>query len=105
MKSILLNQQQNNKPRHCENPEIILVNSVCQKIDDSEYLLTLDAYEKLNNRTRADLEFERLMQTEVIGFEVDDPNKGIFISVDPKFATKENFAKYENMFRETIGDD
>ena len=44
------------------------------------------------------------MQTEVVGFGIDGPNKGIFI-VDPKFANKENFEKYENIFRETIGDD
>ena len=89
----------------CESPEIIVVDGVCQKITDSEHLLALDAYEKLNNRTRTDLEFEQLMQTEVVGFGVDDPNKGIFIAVDPKFATKENFAKYENIFRETVGYD
>ena len=89
----------------CVDENTILKDGVCQKIDDSEYLLALDAYEKLNNRTRTDSEFEQLMQTEIVGFGVDDPNKGIFITVDPKFATKENFAKYENMFRETVGDD
>ena len=83
----------------------VLIDGVCQKITDSEYILALDAYEKLNDRTRTDSEFDKLMQTEIVGFGVDDPNKGIFITVEPNFATKENFAKYENIFRETIGDD
>lgn len=89
----------------CESSEVILVNGICQKMADSGYILALDAYEKLNYRTRADSEFEQLMQTEVVGFGIDEPNKGIFIVVDPKFATKENFAKYENIFRDTVGDD
>ena len=89
----------------CKNPETILVGGVCQKITNSGYILALDAYEKLNDRTRTDSEFDNLMQTEIVGFGIDEPNKGIFIVVDPKFATKENFAKYENIFRETIGGD
>ena len=88
----------------------IQVNGIC-KLELSEPLTSphtneeLDAYEKLNDRTRTDAEFEQLMQTEVVGFGVDESNKGIFIVVDPKFATQENLEKYENLFRETIGDD
>ena len=89
----------------CKSPGMVLVGGVCQKITDSEYILALNAYEKLNDRTRTDSGFEQLFQTEVVGFGVDEPNKGIFIVVEPKFATKENLEKYENIFRETIGDD
>ena len=89
----------------CENSETVLVDGVCEKIRDSEYDLALDAYEKLNDRTRTDLEFDKLMQTEIVGFGTDGENKGIFVVVDPKFAIKKNFAKYENIFRETIGED
>jgi len=88
----------------------IQVNGIC-KLELSEPLTSphtaeeLDAYEKLNDRTRTDVKFEQLMQTEVVGFGVDESSKEIFIVVDPKFATQENFAKYKNIFRETIGDD
>ncbi len=87
----------------------IQVNGIC-KLEVSEPLTSphtteeLDAYEKLNNRTKTDVEFEQLMQIEIVGFGVDEPNRGIFIVVDPKFATQENFAKYENIFRDTVGD-
>ena len=102
-KPTITTEQQQDKAL-CENPETMLVDGICQKITDSEYLLVLDAYEKLNNRTKTDMEFEQLMQTEVVGFGVDEPNKGIFVVVDPKFANKENFEKYENTFRESVGD-
>lgn len=65
----------------------------------------LKAYDDLNNRLVVEPEFAKLLQTEVVGFGVDEQNKGIFISIDPTYANQENFNKYEEIFRETIGED
>ena len=65
----------------------------------------LKAYEDLNNRLAVDLEFKKLMEIEVVGFGIDEPNDAIFIVVDPMYANQENFDKYEEILRETIGDD
>ena len=68
------------------------------------YNFVLMSYEDLNNRMAVDPEFAKLLQTEVVGFGMDEQNKGIFITVDPKYANQENFDRYEEIFRETIGD-
>lgn len=65
----------------------------------------LKAYDDLNNRLDVEPEFAKLLQTEVVGFGVDEQNKGIFIAIDPTYANQENFDKYEEIFRETIGED
>ena len=65
----------------------------------------LNAYEQLNYRLSTDSEFAQLVQTEVVGFGVDEPNQGIFIVVDPLHANQENFERYEQIFRTTIGED
>lgn len=64
-----------------------------------------NAYEQLNYRLDTDSEFLQLLQTEVVGFGVDELNEGIFIVVDPMYADQENFDKYEEIFRVTIGED
>jgi len=68
-------------------------------------LSTLNAYEQLNHRLSTDSEFAELVQTEVVGFGIDESNQGIFIVVDPDYANRENFERYEEIFRDTIGDD
>jgi len=64
-----------------------------------------NAYEQLNYRLATDSKFAQLLQTEVVGFGVDEQNEGIFIVVDPMYANQENFDKYEEIFRVTIGED
>lgn len=85
------------------------VRKVIQIIQDPNYPKNIfdpifKAYEDLNNRLVVEPEFAKLLQTEVVGFGVDEQNSGIFITVDPKYANQENFDKYEEIFRETIGD-
>jgi hypothetical protein len=67
--------------------------------------VALNAYEQLNYRLDIDIKFAQLVQTEVVGFGVDEHNEGIFIVVDPMYASPENLEKYEETFRETIGKD
>jgi len=66
--------------------------------------VALNAYEKLNYRLSTDPEFAQLVQTEVVGFGVAEQNKGIFIVVDPLHANQENLDDYEEIFRDTIGE-
>jgi hypothetical protein len=67
--------------------------------------IIFNAYEQLNNRLSTDSEFAQLLQTEVVGFGVDEQNEGIFIVVDPTYANQENMDNYEEIFRVTIGED
>ena len=85
------------------------IRKVIQIIQDPNYPKNifdpvLKAYEDLNNRLVVEPEFAKLLQTEVVGFGVDEQNNGIFITVDPKYVNQENFDRYEEIFRETIGD-
>ena len=66
--------------------------------------VALNAYEQLNYRLATDTNFAHLLQTEVVGFGVDEQNKGIFIVVDPMYANQENFDKYEEIIRGTVGE-
>lgn len=69
------------------------------------YNFVLMGYDGLNNRTVVEPEFKKLLQTEIVGFGIDEPNNRIFVQVDSKYANQENYDRYEKIFRETIGPD
>lgn len=82
---------------------LVLVGFVGSAIAVDDF--AFNAYEQLTYRLSTDTEFKQLLQTEVVGFGVDEVKEGIFIVVDPMYSNQENFDKYEEIFRVTIGED
>lgn len=74
-------------------------------LNASEKAIMFSNYDKLNKQLQNDSDFKRLLETEIVGFGIDESTKGIFITVDPAFTTPENFDAYFKIFRKIVGDD
>ena len=70
----------------------------------SAYDYTLKAYESHTSRRSHDPDFDRLFDTEIVGFKMDKKNDEIVIMVNQKYANQENFDRYEKIFRGSMDD-
>lgn len=74
-------------------------------LSDEKRSFLYEKYELLNQQLDKDPNFKRLLETEVVGFGIDEAEQGILVTVQSDFAKDENYERYFGVFRAIVGND